>query len=109
MANVSDKDIQNFTSAISQMAVRTGNGKVAIDSTRVRQLVKKNQDVAERYVELMCIMAASQPGYLQPAMLVAGACLIEFQNSAPLEQVASVAKKLGATDILAAIGIGSPR
>ena len=105
MSEVTSKEIRDFADEISNMAVRMGGGKVGIDAMSIRRLVKHKRRVAKRYVELQCLMADSQPGYLQPAMLVAGAFVVEFQDHSLLEKVAQKAKELNATDILQALGL----
>jgi len=107
MSQVSTKEIQEFTEAISSAATRVGNGKVAMDSNKLRELVRRKPDVAKRYVELMCMMAASQPGYLQPALLVAGAYTVEIGDHSLMGQVAQTAEELNATDVLSSIGMAS--
>ena len=65
--DVSNETLNRFTAALEAATERLGGGKVGLDSNRVRAAVREHREAAQRYVELHCVMAASQPGYLQPA------------------------------------------
>lgn len=98
--NVSNDELKEFDKGFHSSLKRLGDGKVAIDSNLVRQLVRQYPKAASRYVEMHCVMAQSQPGYLQPALIVAGAYQIEFNDDCLMEMVTSKADKLGAEDDL---------
>lgn len=105
MANVSNESIRAFTDGMEKCMKKIGGGKVGMDSTCIRNLVRAHKDVAYRYVELHCMMAQSQPGYVQPAIIIATAYQIEFQDDTLYQMVMNRAKELGAEKHLQAIGI----
>jgi hypothetical protein len=101
--NVSNEELKAFDGGFRDCMKRLGGGKVGIDSTCVRKLVRLHPEPACRFVEIHCFMAQSQPGYLQPALIVAGAYQVEFNDPRLMNMVAEKAKALGAEDHLAGI------
>src|SRR5687767_2683092 len=105
MPQVTKQEFDAFAADFRQCIQRVGNRRVAIDSMCIRQLVRASPPIAYRFVELHCMMAQSQPGYLQPAFLVATAYLIEFDDDTLTKMVMDRATELGATEHLHDIGI----
>jgi hypothetical protein len=105
MAHINSERIRKFTEAIMGCGQRTGRGKVGFDALKVREVVRGDREAAHRYVELHLVLAASQPGYLQPALLVAGAITVEFNDPQPMMSVVERARELGADDALRSIGV----
>jgi CHAT domain-containing protein len=105
MPQVTKQEFDAFATDFRQCMQRVGNRRVAIDSMCIRQLVRASPPIAYRFVELHCMMAQSQPGYLQPAFLVATAYLIEFDDDTLTKMVMDRATELGATEHLQDIGI----
>lgn len=95
-ARVSDEDVRKFAEDFNACAERIGGGKVAMSSVEVRQLVKEQSQTAYRFVDIQIVAAASQPGYLQPAAMVAGAIYVELGDDEPLRRVHERADELGA-------------
>jgi hypothetical protein len=52
-------------------------------------------------------MAASQPGYLQPAIMVAAAYRVEFEDNELMELVTNRARELGAEEHLESVGFAA--
>ena len=104
MVNVSNEEIDRFDRAIRSAIKRLGGGKVGIEADALRDVVRPHKDAAYRYVEIYCKMAASQPGYLQMAMVVAGAYQVEFKDDTLATMVMARARQLGAMEHLKAIG-----
>jgi hypothetical protein len=102
--NVSQKDLTTFLRKLQETYQRVGGGKVGVDADSVRALVRSNKEAAYRYVELQGIAAAGQPGYLQPAMIVAGAYQVEFGDDTLVELVLKRAKELNAMEHLESMG-----
>jgi len=104
MANVSNESIKAFNDGLGKCTKKIGGGKVGMDSTCVRNLVRANRDVAYRYVELHCLAAQSQPGYVQPAIVIATAYQLEFQDDTLYQMVMNRVKELGAEKHLQSLG-----
>ncbi len=104
MSKVSIEAICAFSEGIEKCTKRIGGGKVGIDSACLRDLVRNNRDAAYRYVELQCLMAESQPGYLQPAIIVASGYQIEFGDDSLYQMVMVKAKELEAEGHIQSIG-----
>jgi hypothetical protein len=104
MSYVSQQDLEKFNQELRKAFQRVGGGKIAIDSNLVRVAVRSNKAAAYRYVELHCHMAASQPGYLQPAMMVATAYQVEFKDETLVDLVMKRAQELNAMEHLESIG-----
>jgi len=105
MGNVSNEAIRVFNTGLEKCTKKIGGGKVGMDSICVRNLVRANKDVAYRYVELHCLMAQSQPGYVQPAIIIATAYQVEFKDDTLYQMVMKTAKDLGAEKHLESIGV----
>src|SRR6266480_1271822 len=97
---VSNEALQAFYDSFRKCTQRVGDGKVGIDSTCVRELVRANPEVAHHYVELQCFMAQRQPGHLQPAFLIAVAFQIEFQDDVLIKMVMERTHSLDAEEYL---------
>lgn len=106
MPHLPNEDLEKFDRVIRDSFKRIGGGKLAIDTKDVRKAVRSNKAAAHRYVELYCAMAASQPGYLQTAMMVASAYQVEFEDDSLFTMVTDRARKLGAMEHLRSIGVG---
>jgi hypothetical protein len=104
MPKVTGESLKAFSDQFQNAVQRVGGGKVGLDSKLVRAAVRANREAAYRYVELHCRMAASQPGYLQPALIVAGAYQIEFEDDALIKMVKERADALDAHAHLERIG-----
>jgi hypothetical protein len=100
MADVTNEELEDFIEAYQALAQRVGGGKVSIDSRAVRDLVRKRPEVAKRYVEVNCMLAASKPKYLQGALMVAGALAVDFNDYTQIERVYARADQLGVRDEL---------
>jgi hypothetical protein len=94
---VSDEDLKRFERSFEECTERLGGRKLGVSSTKLRQLVREQRRAAYRFVELQVLMAASQPGYLQPAYIVATALLVEFDDRGPTRLVEQRAVELGAS------------
>jgi hypothetical protein len=106
MPHVTNEQLRAFTTAFDAVTTRVGGGKLAIDSNALRAVVREHREAAYRYVELHCVMAASQPGYLQTAMIVATACFVEFEDTSLAEMVRARADELNAHQHIRGIGFG---
>lgn len=109
MPNVSNEDITKFDQAFRGCVQRMGGGKVGIDSTCVRGIVRAQREVAYRYVQIHCLGAASQPGLLQPAMIVATAFVVEFSDHSLVQMVERRAEELGSVEQLRNVGFLPPQ
>jgi len=107
MAYVSQQDFEKFFRELQKLFQRVGGGKVGVDIDSVRSVVRSNKAAAYHYVEFQCIAAASQPGYLQPAIIVAGAYQVEFDDETLVELVLKRAKELNAMEHLESMGFAS--
>lgn len=99
MPKVSNEAIQAFNKGFEKCYQRIGGGKVAIDSTCIRELVRANPEAAYRTVEIYCFMAQSQPGYLQSAIIIATAYQLEFHDESLSKMVEEQAHSLGGRKI----------
>src|SRR6266571_2683289 len=100
MPHVSDDDLRKFEENMNAAYKRIGGGKLATDFDTVRAAVRRHQAAAYRYVEIHCHMATSQPGYLQPAMVVALACRVELNDEGLVNLVLMRARELDAMEHL---------
>lgn len=107
MPHVTQQDLEKFDQALRSSYQRVGGGKIGFDTDAVRAAVRSNKAAAYRYVELHCHMATSQPGYLQPAMMVAVAYQVEFNDKSPVEMVLKRAEELNAMEHLESMGFAS--
>ena len=106
MPRVTNEELRAFITAFDAATTRVGGGKLALDSGALRVAVREHREAAYRYVELHCVMAASQPGYLQPAIIVATACYVEFEDTSLLDMVNARADELNAHEHIRGIGFG---
>lgn len=105
MPYVEKEELIEFVNQLYNATKSVGGGKVALDSTEVRKLIRAHKVAAERYVELQCKMAASQPGYLQSAMLVAAGYQVEFNDDSLLTMVNQYVEELHAEDHMSGISV----
>jgi CRISPR/Cas system-associated protein Cas10 (large subunit of type III CRISPR-Cas system) len=104
MPYVPQQDLERFDQDLRKSFQRLGGGKLGLDSNSVRAAVRSNKDAAYRYVEIHCHMAAGQPGYLQPAIIVATAYQVEFDDETLVDMVMKRANDLNAMAHLEAVG-----
>jgi hypothetical protein len=104
MPKVSNEAIRAFNEGFEKCYQRIGGGKIAMDSTCIRELVRANPEVAYRTVEIYCFLAQSQPGYLQTAVIIATAYQVEFRDESLSKMVEERAHALGAEKHLEGIG-----
>lgn len=93
---VSNEELDRFQKSLDACFERLGSGKLGISATKLREVVRQQKHAAYRYVELHLVAAAGQPGYLQPATLVATAIRVEFGDDEPTRRVQERAVELGA-------------
>jgi hypothetical protein len=93
---VSNEDLSRFEKSFDECTQRLGNRKLGLSTTKLRQVVRQQRRAAYRFVEIHLLMAASQPGYLQPAAIVATALLVEFDDPGPMRRVEQRGAELGA-------------
>ncbi|HKY44137.1 MAG TPA: hypothetical protein VJM50_13715 [Pyrinomonadaceae bacterium] len=105
MPKVSNEAFRAFNEGLEKCTKKVGGGKIGMDTICVRNLVRANKDAAYRFVEIHCMMAPSQPGYVQPAIIIATAYQIEFQDNTLYEMVMNTAKELGAEKHINALGM----
>ena len=70
----------------------------------MRAAVRKRPAVAERYVELTCIAATTNPSVIQSAMMIATAYQVEFDDSSLMKKVLETAKATGGEKWLQRMG-----
>jgi hypothetical protein len=104
MPKVSREAFRAFNEGLDQCMKKLGGGKIGMDSICVGNMVRANKDAAYRYVEIHCVMAQSQPGYLQFAIAIATAYYVEFQDDTLAQMVMNKVNELGAEKHLASIG-----
>lgn len=91
---VSPEELDRFENAFDECSETVGNRKVKISTIKLRQVVKEQRRAAYQFVETHLMMAAAQPGYLQPASIVAAALMAEFDDPAPMRRVQERAEEL---------------
>jgi hypothetical protein len=104
MVNVSSEELKKFAEELEKCSKKIGGGKIGMDATCVRELVRTHRDAGYRFVEIHCLMAQSQPGYLQPALIIATAYQVEFADETLVNQVMKLAEELNAWEHFKAIG-----
>jgi hypothetical protein len=102
--NVSNEEIRAFGREIELSVQRLPTGGVQIDSSKLRDAVRKYRAVAQRYVELTCMAATTNPAILQEAMLIASAYYVEFNDPSLGERVLQTAKATGGEKWLKRMG-----
>jgi len=105
MGKVSNQSVKKFVERMNECSKRIGGGKVALDNTALRKLVRKNRETAARVVELYCAMAQSNPVYFQGALMIAVAYQVEFGDPSFMKMVHEQAKDAGAEEWLAQIDV----
>jgi len=100
MPKISNEALHAFNEGFDKCMQKLGNRRVGVDSTCLRKLVRENQEIVWRFVELYCVMAQSQPGYLQTVFIVATAYQIEFQDDTLVKMVMEQVDALGAGEHL---------
>src|ERR1022692_2278004 len=110
MPPVDDSEFASFVDGLSAAYRRIGGGKLALESSQLRSLVREHKAAAFRFVELHCETAQSSPGYLQPALIVATAYYVEFGDGALIGMVQERAGELGplAAEEIDKIGVDLP-
>jgi tetratricopeptide (TPR) repeat protein len=97
---VTNEQLESFQQRLDACMIRVGRGKLSASSDAVRKLVREEPDSARRYIELQCFLATGQPGYLQPALIIAAAYAVEFDDKSLIEMVTRRARELDAEDQL---------
>jgi hypothetical protein len=92
---VTNEEVNRFQKSFQECTERIGGGKVAMSSTKLRQVIRQQRRAAYRFVEIHLLLAASQPGYLQPAYIVATAIMIEFNDPELMRRIEQKAAELG--------------
>lgn len=103
MTSVNNQEIREFSQEFEKCYQRIGNGKVAMDSTYLANLIRAKPKEAKRFIEIYCMLAQSQPGYLQPAYLVATAYSFVLQDNSMLEIVKQRVEELDAFEYIKSI------
>jgi hypothetical protein len=89
------KDVfERFEVGFDGCLERIPGRKLKADMDKLRSLVRDQEAAAYRFVEVHIRMAAGQPGYLQPAAIVAVAILEEWGDRSALLQVERRAEEL---------------
>jgi hypothetical protein len=73
---------------------------IAIDLEKVTELVRSEPQAANTFIQRQCRLAASQPRYLQSALVVAEAYRTLFADDSLVKQVTSRATALFAEEVL---------
>lgn len=97
MPKVSNDMIIAFSLEFEKCVENIGNNELAIDGTRLRELVAANRDAAWGFVEVYCSMAREQPAYVMTAYVVAVTYEIVFGDDSLEKIVIERAKSLNAT------------
>jgi hypothetical protein len=105
MATISNEDIRAFGKEIDACVQKRPGGGVQIDTSAMRAAVRKRRAVAERYVELTCLAATTNPSVIQSAMLIASAYQVEFNDPSLIEKVMETAKATGGETWLQRMGV----
>ncbi len=100
MSDVSNEAFLAFQDGMEQCEVKLGDGRVGINTQLVRELVREQPLVAEKYVEIYCSKAAGQPILLQSALVVAVSHQAEFSDDRLPRFVMKRAEELGATEYI---------
>jgi hypothetical protein len=93
---VTPEEVNRFEKSFDECCEIAGNGKLRISTVRLRQVVRKQRRAACQFIESHMLLAAAQPGYLQPASIVAAALMAEFNDSGPMRRIEERAQELGA-------------
>lgn len=105
MPKVSNEALRTFNEGLDKCMKKLGGGRIFMDTTCVRSVVRANKEAAYRYVKLHLMLAQSQPGYVQLAFSIATAYQIEFQDDTLVQMVMNTVKELGAEKHLSSIGV----
>lgn len=105
MAKVNNKAVEKFVKRLHEIIHRIGGGRIAIDSTALNKIVRKDRETAARVVEIYCGMAQSNPAYFQGALLIAAAYQVEFKDYSLLKMVQEQVEAAGAEEWLKDIDI----
>lgn len=103
MTSVSNQEIREFSQEFEKCYQRIGNGRVAMDSTCLVNLINSRPKEAKRFIEIYCTLAQSQPGYLQTAYLVATAYSFALKDDSLLEIVKKRVEELDAFEYIKSI------
>jgi hypothetical protein len=104
MPTISNEEIRAFGTEIDACIQRRPGGGVQIDTSAIRAAVRKRHAVAERYVELTCMAATTNPAIIQSAMLIATAYQVEFDDLSLTQKVLETAKATGGETWLQRMG-----
>jgi hypothetical protein len=104
MPHVSNEEIRAFGNAIDACIEHVASGGVRVDATGIRTAVRERRAAAERYIELLCLAAATNPSVVQSAVWIATAYQVEFSDAAPLQKVLETAKATGGETWLRRMG-----
>ncbi len=92
--SVSREELSEFEQAFERALELVPGRKYKSDQTAVRKLVAEQRNAAYQFVKVHITMAASQPGYLQPAAIVAFAIRDVFDDRSALLQIERRAEEL---------------
>jgi len=94
MPYVTNEQLQRFAKDFNQCTPNIGGGKTAVDTARLRKLVRAQRDAAVRFVEIYCHTAASQPSSIRTAYVVAMALHVELGLTSAMDIVLQRANEL---------------
>lgn len=95
MRDITDEEIEDFTDKVNRCYHSTSNGKMFVDTSSIRGLVKANKDVAYRYIQLTNHATATDLDYLKKALTVAIVYDAEFHDQTLIGLVFQSARDLG--------------
>lgn len=87
-----------FVNQYQECIIRLGNGKAGVEADKLRLLVRDERVGAGEFVDLHIKIAATNGGYLQPALIVAGAIAVEYEDRSYIERVKTRARQLSIGD-----------
>lgn len=94
-----NEGLRNFDRQIDVCITEAGGRGLRLDLAAVERLVRGDPQSALSYIERQCRLAASQPIYLQTALVVAEAYLVAFADPAAVQRVRERAASLFADDL----------
>lgn len=95
MRDFTDEEIEDFTDKVNRCYHSITNGKMFVDTSSIRGLVKANKDIACRYVQLTNRATAADMDYLKKALVVAIVYDAEFHDQTLIRLVFQRAHDLG--------------
>lgn len=109
MTSISTEAVRQFVDAMNGCMERVGGGRVKLDPSCLRALVRDNREVAERVAMLRCVEAVKgQQAVFQGAYLIGLAYQVEFSNSSVANSVRAQARAAGAESVLKGISLATP-